>query len=213
MDNLDICNLLFTNSSYDKYIDQKGDDMKNKLSTKKFFGVIAGLVVVLSLLAVAATPVFAKPLSPITVPVVRNNLTNDQLSSMLHHQQVWATGLRNGASFDGRTLAETWALIKDSEKINPSLSNKLDAASAREIRERMFVKNDKVLSADIARSRELDASVTNLIATHPGFSEDGSVTNSVLASQTVRSLNSYLTNLQYFLNHINSGLSKFAVSQ
>ena len=187
--------------------------MKNKLSTKKFFGLIAGLVVVLSLLAVAATPVFAKPLSPITVPVVSNNLTNDQLSSMLHHQQAWATGLRNGASFDGRTLAETWALIKDSEKINSSLSNKLDAASAREIRERMFVKNDPVLSADIARSRELDASITNLIATHPGFSEDGSVTNSVLAAQTVRSLNSYLTNLQYFLNHINSGLSKFAVSQ
>ena len=76
--------------------------MKNNLLSKKSLGMIASLLAVISLLSVAATPVFAKTLSPISVPMIKVSTANttsttDKLSEMFAHERVLFDNLHPGA--------------------------------------------------------------------------------------------------------------------
>jgi len=188
--------------------------MKNNLLYKKSFGLIASLLATISLLAVAATPVFAKPLSPVSVPTIKDNLTTDQLSAMFGHERTLFNNLDPGADIRMSSLTEAEKIIADREKFDAQLGN-LGTASQRALPLREQAVNQAInkVKSDDLRIREQVSIVKSLLAAHAGFDGTGNVTNSSVALQTVKSINAYLANLQYFIKSANSDLSKVDIAR
>jgi hypothetical protein len=76
------------------------------------------------------------------------------------------------------------------------------------LRERGLATEVTTVKLDDLRIKEQVNIVKNLLDAHSGFSKEGDVINSAVALNTVRTLDAYLTNIQYFINHANSDLSK-----
>ena len=180
--------------------------MKNNLLSKKSLGVIASLLAVISFLSVAATPVFAKPLSPVSVPAIRDNLTTDQLSAMFGHERTLFNNLHPGADIRMSALKDAEKVLSDSEKFDSSVAN-FDSQQQRELREQALAQQTNTIKVDDLRISEQVSIARNLIAAHPGFTEQGDVTNSAVALQTINTLNAYVANIRYFINRSNTDLT------
>ena len=185
--------------------------MKNNLLSKKSLGVIASLLAVISFLSVAATPVFAKPLSPVSVPTIKiaaanTTSTTDKLSEMFAHERILFDNLHPGADIRMSALKDAVQVLADSEKFDSSVAN-FDSQQQRELREEALVQQTNTIKLDDLRIGEQVSIARNLIATHPGFNEQGDVINSAVALQTVKTLNAYVTNIRYFVNRSNTDLT------
>jgi len=185
--------------------------MKNNLLSKKSMGVIASLFAVISLLAVAATPVFAKPLSPLSVPTIKvtaanTSLTNDKLSQLYAHERVLFDNLRPGADIRMNDVTDAMKVLTDSEKFDTNVAN-FDSQQKRELREVAVTQQLGTVKMDDLRISEQVSIARNLIAAHPGFNQQGDVTNSAVALQTINTLNAYVANIRYFVSRSNTDLT------
>ena len=185
--------------------------MKNNLLSKKSMGVIASLLAAISLLAVAATPVFAKPLSPLSVPTIKvtaanTTLTDDKLSQLYAHERVLFDNLRPGADIRMNDVTNAMKVLADSEKFDANVAN-FDSQQQRELRENALTQQIGNIKMDDLRISEQVGIARNLIAAHPGFNQQGDVTNSAVALQTINTLNAYVANIRYFVNRSNTDLT------
>ena len=174
-------------------------------------GVIASLFAVISLLAVAATPVFAKPLSPLSVPTIKvtaanTTLTNDKLSQLYAHERVLFDNLRPGADIRMNDVTDAMKVLTDSEKFDTNVAN-FDSQQKRELREVAVTQQLGTVKMDDLRISEQVSIARNLIAAHPGFNQQGDVTNSAVALQTINTLNAYVANIRYFVSRSNTDLT------
>lgn len=179
--------------------------MKKQILSKKSFGLIASLLGVLSLLAVAATPVFAKPLSPLNVamfklPVANKTVTDDKLSQLFAHETMLFDSLHPGADIRMTAVKEAIEAFNDTEKV--------DSGVSIEMREKAVSAVAGTVTADDLRISGLVKLARDLIAAHPGFDKDGAVTNATVALQTINTLNDYTANIRYFINRTNSELAR-----
>jgi hypothetical protein len=192
--------------------------MKTKLLSKKSFGLIASLLAAISLLAVATTPVFAKPISPLSVPSIRVNGGNtkstytDRLSALFSHEKTLFNNLRPGGVTHMTALNEAVETIPDSEKFDASVSN-FDQQQQRELRERALAMQANTIKMEDLRVSEQVTLARNLIAAHPGFAENGDVANSAVALKTINTLNAYVVNIRYSINTANDGLTDALAGQ
>ena len=185
--------------------------MKNNLLSKKSLGVIASLLAVISFLSVAATPVFAKVLSPISVPTIKitaanTTLTDDKLSQLYSHERVLFDNLRPGADIRMTDVTNAMKVLADSEKFDTNVAN-FDSQQKRELREVALTQQLGTVKMDDLRISEQVSIARNLIAAHPGFNQQGDVTNSAVALQTINTLNAYVANIRYFVNRSNTDLT------
>jgi hypothetical protein len=157
---------------------------------------------------VAATPAFAKPLGTSTGSVTSAGLTNAQISAMFHRDQVWFNNLLKSPLFEDYTLAQTQRLVAEREArdVAAAAANKPQSAA---IRKMLLSGKYVVLNANLARVAALQNSISSLLAIHTGFNGDGTVSNSVLALDTVHSLDKQLADMQYYLNHATMGFNNY----
>jgi hypothetical protein len=185
--------------------------MKNNLLSKKSFGLIATLLATISLLAIAATPVFAKPLSPLPVPSIKVPAANktsydDRLSALFAQERTSFNNLRPGADIRMTSLTDAEKVLADTEKFDAQVAN-FDSQQHRELSEAALAKQTNTVKMDDLRISEQVSFARSLIAAHPGFTEDGDVTNSAVALQTINTLNAYVANIRYFVNRSNTDLT------
>ena len=164
--------------------------MKIKLISNKFLLMMTSLLAVTSLFLVAATPVYAAgsefPITPKAIPV---RYTNDQLSSMFFHERTRFNNLRT----------------------NILVVRNLNDSETNEIMSNEMLKPERDLAlytATLNRAVDVRGDAWALLSSHPGFAENGDVTNSVLAASTINRLNFFLTNGQYWATQANIKFSK-----
>ena len=165
--------------------------MKIKLIPNKFKYVIASLLTITSVLLIAASPVYAAGKIRLTKePPISSSLSNDQLSAMFHHDQVWYSTLR-GDLKQGNNMPSQSEL----------LSNETGTILKRTERDLFKYK------VNLGRSQALDNEIQMLINTHPGFAANGDVVNSTLAALTVSRLDLFLNNSRYWEIHAKTDFS------
>ena len=131
--------------------------MKNNLSSKKSFGLIASLLATISLLAVAATPVFARPLSPLPVPLIKvpagNNASSysDSLSALFAHEKTMFNNLHSGADIRMTSLKDATEVLADAEKFDPNVAN-FDSQQHRELVEESLARQATAIKATTSRT-------------------------------------------------------------
>lgn len=185
--------------------------MKNNSLSKKSFGLIASLLATISLVAIAATPVFAKPLSPISVQSIKVTGSNkttydDRLSALFAQEKTQFDNLHPGGDIRMTALKDATVVLSDSEKFDSAVAN-FDSQQQRELREQALAQQANKVKQDDLRISEQVSLARSLIAAHPGFAKNGDVTNGAVALQTINTLNVYVANIRYSINRSNDALN------
>jgi hypothetical protein len=159
--------------------------MKTKLISSKFKYLIASLLMITPILLIAASPVYAAgKIRMVREVPISSNLSNDQLSAMFHHDQIWFSSLQSGVKQDANL---------------PALNERLSTETGTSLRK---AKRDLFkYQVNLGRAQSLDREIQMIINAHAGFAANGEVVNRVFAAQTLSRLDFFLNNTKYWKIH------------
>ena len=172
--------------------------MKSNLFSKKSIVKIVSLMAVLSLLMVAVTPAFAKPLSVSTDPTsgVTGGASDSKSEAMFHHALTVYNSSIKTRIFENNTLDASLAYIHTREN---------GAAGGKGRGYGSFSPNQfAALYGSFAQVNNMMNLIKSMMISHPGFDKYGKVTNSALAADVAKEIDSYAKSLQYYTIKANS---------
>ena len=179
--------------------------MINKMFTKKPVGLLASLLAVISLLLVAATPAFARTMS--SSISIRDNVTADKLVNEFQQDRDLASRYARDLKADQRLLTDSMKTMDDTEKSDFRLGSAHKVALL-ETHEGDIYNQDKAALSEVRFAQGLEPTVQAMLQSAAGFNKNGDVTNTKLASETVKSMDSILAQIRFFIDHANIDLIK-----
>jgi hypothetical protein len=168
---------------------------------KKSIVRIFSLVAVVSLLMVAATPVFAKSTDTSASSSSKSGPSDLQITALFHHDLTLYNQLVRRPIFLDESLNNAMQVLVSRE--NSTATNTGNQGYGK-----FTAGQYAALYANISRVNTLQAFVLGLLGSHPGFDNSYNVTNSGVALNTIHDLDGALAQMRLVVIQASSGYQK-----
>ena len=167
--------------------------MKSSLFSRKSLSIVFSLVAVLSLLMVAASPALAMSTDPYAMSGAKSDPQSEQL---FHHAITVYSATLKTRIFENNSTDQAMQYIR-------SRDNGGSGGSGRGYKS--FTRNQFAsLYAAMSQVNAIMSLIKSMMIAHPGFDKYGMVTNSAVAANMAKDIDTYAKTLQYYAVKANS---------